>query len=49
MFHVEQMKMKIKFLCKHNYIWDSNIYGDWIIHCSYNRSIWKCDKCGKYK
>lgn len=40
--------MKIKLFCKHNYLFDSNIYGDWVIQCGYNRSIWKCEKCGKY-
>lgn len=38
----------LKIFCKHEYEFDSNIYGDMIIYMNYNRSIWKCTKCGKY-
>lgn len=36
-------------LCKHNYIFMRNIYGDEIIHSGYKRSIWTCSACGKLK
>ena len=38
----------LKLFCKHNYEFDSTISGDMVIYMSYNRSIWKCSKCGKY-
>lgn len=42
----------IKFLkqlfCKHyRQQWVRNIYGDEIIECGWNRSIWKCSHCEK--
>lgn len=37
-----------RIFCKHVYDFDSNIHGDMIIQMSYNRSIWKCNKCGHY-
>jgi len=40
--------MKLKIFCKHDYEFNSTIHGDMIIQMSYNRSIWKCSKCGKY-
>lgn len=38
-----------RLLCKHDYVWDHNIYGDEIIQAGYNRSWWRCRKCGKYQ
>lgn len=40
--------LNIPLFCKHNYEFDSTIHGDMIIRMGYNRSIWKCSKCGKY-
>jgi len=39
-----------KIFCKHNYEFNSNIYGE-PIHTMFrgNRSIWKCSKCGNYE
>ena len=38
-----------KFKCNHDYKFVRNIYGDAIeLHGGY-RSIWQCQKCGKYK
>lgn len=37
-----------KPFCKHDYEFNSNIYGDWVIQLGYMRSIWKCSKCNKY-
>lgn len=42
------IRLKIPLFCKHDYEFDSTIHGDMIIQMSYNRSIWKCCKCGKY-
>lgn len=39
----------IQPFCKHNYEFDSNIYGEFVIMYGYNRSIWKCSKCNKYQ
>jgi len=38
----------MKLFCKHDYEFNSTIHGDMIIQMNYNRSIWKCTKCGKY-
>lgn len=35
--------------CKHDYGWESNIYGDEIIAVGWKRSWWICNKCGKVK
>lgn len=39
---------KIPLFCKHDYDFDSTIHGDMIIQMGGSRSIWKCNKCGKY-
>ena len=36
-------------LCKHDFEFVRNIYGDQIRYNSWNRSMWKCKKCGKLK
>lgn len=36
-------------LCKHQYKWIRNIYGDEIIRLGYKRSVWECNKCGKHQ
>ena len=36
-----------QYHCDHDYQWVRNIYGDEIIYKDFNRSIWKCKKCGK--
>ena len=38
-----------RLFCRHDYVWDRNIYGDEIIQAGYNRSWWRCRKCGRYK
>ena len=38
----------MKLFCKHDYEFNSTIHGDMIIQMGFNRSIWKCTKCGKY-
>jgi tricorn protease-like protein len=40
-------KISKKLLCMHEYEFYCNIYGDWIIHFKYKRSLWKCTRCGK--
>jgi hypothetical protein len=36
-----------RLFCKHEYkVW-YNIYGDEIIWCGFNRSVWECSKCEK--
>ena len=41
------MEILKRLFCKHEYKFVRNIYGDEIILCGWNRSVWKCDKCGK--
>lgn len=36
-----------RLFCRHEYEFVRNIYGDEIIHAGYNRSWWRCKKCGK--
>lgn len=36
-----------RLLCKHEYVFERNIYGDEINHTGGNRSWWHCTKCGK--
>jgi hypothetical protein len=36
-----------RLFCKHNLIWQYNIYGDLINILGGKRSMWKCTKCGK--
>lgn len=39
-----------RFFCKHNYLWDRNVYGDEIYMTGkFKRSWWKCNKCGKWQ
>lgn len=38
-----------RMLCRHEYEFVRNIYGDEIVHAGYNRSWWRCKKCGKWK
>lgn len=40
----------IKWLfCRHEYVFERNIYGDEINWVSGRRSWWRCKKCGKLK
>lgn len=43
------IKINIPLFCKHDYEFNSTIHGDMIRMMGWNRSIWKCSKCGKYK
>jgi hypothetical protein len=45
---MKNIKINIPLFCKHDYEFNSTIHGDMIIQMGYNRSIWKCSKCGKY-
>ena len=38
-----------RLLCDHEYEFVRNIYGDEIIHAGWNRSRWRCKKCGKWQ
>lgn len=38
-----------RFWCEHDYVFVRNIYGDEINNCGGYRSLWKCNKCGKYQ
>ena len=39
-----------RFLCKHDYLWVRNVYGDEIYMTGkFKRSWWKCNKCGKWQ
>ena len=38
-----------QIFCKHEYEFVRNIYGDEVIATNWNRSEWKCKKCGKHK
>lgn len=39
-----------QIFCKHEYEFVRNIYGDEVIFATnWNRSEWKCKKCGKHK
>ena len=40
------MSLFKKLLCKHEFVFVRNIYGDEIIERGWKRSIWRCDKCG---
>lgn len=37
-----------RLLCKHEYEFERNIYGDEINHVGGNRSWWVCKRCGKH-
>ena len=43
------MKLIKSLFCKHDYKFVCNIYGDEINCLAGKRSLWKCEKCGKYK
>lgn len=34
-----------KLWCRHDLVFQHNIYGDQIIFNNYNRSVWECKKC----
>lgn len=36
-----------RLLCRHDWMWIRNLYGDEIIMCGWKRSFWGCRKCGK--
>ena len=38
-----------QLFCKHEYKFVRNIYGDEIIASGWKRSMWRCEKCGKFK
>lgn len=38
-----------RFLCEHEYTFVRNFHGDEIIQNGWKRSLWKCNKCDKYK
>ena len=40
-------KLIKQLLCKHEYHFARNIYGDEINYCGGHRSWWRCKKCGK--
>ena len=46
---VKSMSLIKMLLCKHEYEWERNIYGDEINMVGGKRSWWRCRKCGKYK
>lgn len=35
--------------CKHNFVFDHNVYGDQIMFPSFHRSEWRCTKCGLWQ
>lgn len=41
------MRFIKRLLCRHEYEFVRNIYGDEINHVGGNRSWWRCRKCGK--
>ena len=43
------MNMLRRLLCRHEYRFVCNIYGDEINWVGGMRSIWQCWKCGKYR
>ena len=38
-----------KIVCRHEWVFDRNIYGDEINCVSGKRSWWRCQKCGRYR
>lgn len=38
-----------QLLCRHDYQFERNIYGDEINAASGKRSWWRCSKCGKHQ
>ena len=43
------MNLIRRILCKHDYVFVRNIYGDEINIAGGKRSWWRCRKCGKWK
>jgi hypothetical protein len=43
------IKFFSQLFCSHSFLFHRNIYGDEIIKAGYNRSLWRCHKCGKWK
>ena len=43
------MNLIRRILCKHDYVFVRNIYGDEINAAGGKRSWWRCRKCGKRK
>jgi hypothetical protein len=43
----------IKFLkslfCRHEFTFWRNVYGDEIIMLGWKRSVWRCEKCGRFQ
>jgi hypothetical protein len=35
--------------CKHKWVWKMNYYGDYVNMLNGKRSLWQCEKCGKWK
>jgi hypothetical protein len=42
------MNLLKRLLCKHDFEFVRNIYGDEINHVGGRRSWWRCRKCGKW-
>lgn len=42
------MNVLRRLFCRHEYVFDRNIYGDEINAVGGYRSWWRCRKCGKY-
>lgn len=38
-----------RFTCRHLFVWQRNYYGDLITFSGGNRSLWRCEHCGKYQ
>lgn len=43
------LKFFQRLFCQHQWAFFRNVYGDEIIMMGYKRSVWKCDKCGKFE
>ena len=43
------MRLLKMLLCKHEFVFERNIYGDEINMVGGRRSWWRCPKCGKYQ
>lgn len=41
------MSLLKRLFCKHSFEFLRNLYGDQIIEWGYQRSVWKCTRCGK--
>ena len=38
-----------QLFCKHKWVWKRNYYGDYVNILNGKRSLWQCEKCGKWK